>query len=251
MMCATAKIAAFWLWLGLATAALAVDGEFSVRAQADFRAARARWQSEPRDVQAAWQFGRAAFDLAEFATNKTERASLAAQGIAACRQGLARSSNSAPAHYYLGMNLGQLARTRSLGAFKLVDEMEIEFDAARKLDEHFDYAGPDRNLGLLYRDAPAIVSIGSRTRARQHLERAVVLAPDYPENRLALIEGLIKWNSRSSARHEFKELEASWPGALDKFSGAAWAVSRADWQARFQKVKTQVEEPSKLELPRH
>ena len=39
---------------------------------------------------------------------------------AACRQALAQGSNSAPAHYYLGMNLGQLARTRGLSALKLV-----------------------------------------------------------------------------------------------------------------------------------
>ena len=62
------------------------------------------------------------------------------------------------------MNLGQLARTRGLSALKLVDQMEREFTRARDLDEHLDWAGPDRNLGLLYGDAPVIGSIGSRTR---------------------------------------------------------------------------------------
>ena len=75
---------------------------------------------------------------------------------------IARESNSAPAHYYLGMNLGQLARTKGLAALRLVSQMEHEFTRARELDEQLDWAGPDRNLGLLYRDAPAIGSVGSR-----------------------------------------------------------------------------------------
>ena len=35
------------------------------------------------------------------------------------------------------------------------------FLAALALDKNFDYAGPDRNLGLLYRDAPVLASIDS------------------------------------------------------------------------------------------
>src|SRR5439155_8654955 len=164
----------------------------AVRAEQTFQQAEARFQSEPRNTEAAWQFARASFDLAEFATNSTQRAELAEQGIAACKQLLARGPASAAGHYYLGMNLGQLAQTRGIGALKLVTEMEREFSAARDRDESFDYAGPDRSLGLLYRDAPTLVSIGSRSRATKHLERAVELAPDYPENRLNLIEACLK-----------------------------------------------------------
>jgi hypothetical protein len=80
---------------------------------------------------AAWQFGRACFDLAEFATNNTERASLAEQGIAACRQAMARESNSAPAHYYLGMNLGQLAETKGAVRAQARGPDAAEFTRAR------------------------------------------------------------------------------------------------------------------------
>src|SRR5208282_1020948 len=73
--------------------ATAAETEFAVFAERSF-------QQAPSEAPAAWQFGRACFDLAEFATNNTGRASLAEQGIAACRLALARDSNSAPAHYY-------------------------------------------------------------------------------------------------------------------------------------------------------
>ena len=124
---------------------------------------------------AAWQFARACFDFADFATNVTERAAIASQGIAACQELLARKTNSAPGHYYLAMNYGQLARAEapSLAAYRLVKQMEREFKAAADFDKSFDYAGPERNLGLLYRDAPGWpFSIGSRRKARDFLERA-------------------------------------------------------------------------------
>jgi hypothetical protein len=116
--------------------------------------ARQNLASAQTNVTFAWQFARAAFERAEFATNNIERASLAEQGIAACRRALAQQPDSAAVHYYLAMNLGQLARTKALGALRLVDEMESEFHTARKLDPQMDHAGPDRNLGYLYFEAP-------------------------------------------------------------------------------------------------
>ncbi|HEX4341790.1 MAG TPA: hypothetical protein VH255_00265, partial [Verrucomicrobiae bacterium] len=100
--------------------------------------------SSPSDAN--WHFGQACFDWAEYATNDTQRADIANAGIAACRALVAAQSNSAPAHYFLGMDLGELARTKWLGALSIVSEMEREFKIALRLDENFDYAGPDRNL---------------------------------------------------------------------------------------------------------
>jgi hypothetical protein len=224
----------------------AAETEFAAYAKKSLQEAQARYQKAPGEATAAWQFGRACFDLAEFATNKTQRASLAEQGIAACRLAIARESNSAPAHYYLAMNLGQLAQTKGLAALKLVDQIEREFTRAHNLDEHLDCAGPDRNLGLLYRDAPVIGSIGSRTRAREHLKRAVELAPQYPENRLNLVEAYLNWGERTGAYHELQALEAAWPAARTNFVGEPWAGSWADWEPRLKRLKKKIEEPTKV-----
>jgi len=223
---------------------IAAETQFAIHAQRSFQEAQAHYQNVPGETLAAWRFGRACFDLAEFATNNAGRASLAEQGIAACRLAIARDSNSAPAHYYLAMNLGQLARTRGLSALKLVNQMEREFTLARDLNEQLDWAGPDRNLGLLYREAPVIGSIGSRTRAREHLRRAVEVAPAYPENRLSLIEAYVKWGERTGASRELQTLEADWPAARTSFVGEAWAASWADWEPRLKKLKKKVEEPT-------
>ncbi len=235
------RFIAFLFLFGLASAAAAQSTNnpvFAARAGAEFHRAQIQWQSNTNDFAAAWHFARACYDFADFATNDTERATLAVQGIAAGRQLLAHQTKSAPGHYYLGMNLGQLARTEILGALKLVKEMEREFKTADDLDEHFDYAGPARCLGLLYRDAPGWpTSIGSRRKAREWLEHAVKLAPDYPENHLNLIESRLNWNDRPGAENELKTLDALWPKAQTNFVGEAWEQSRADWTVRKSAVE--------------
>ena len=136
-------------------------------AEKEFERAQGRFSVGCQQSDQRWQFARAAFDFAEFSTNDTQRAALANQGIAACRQLVAREPKLAAGHYYLAMNLGQLARTEYLGALTLVKEMEPEFKAAAELDPQFDHAGPERNLGLLYRDAPGWpVSIGNPSKAQ-------------------------------------------------------------------------------------
>jgi len=243
---------AFLLCILCVTCGLPVySSEQAEQARTRFEDSEKAFAQQPKDPQLAWKFGRACFDLAEFSTNRDERASLAQKGIDACQQALRIDTNSAPGHYYLGLNFGQLARTRSFGALKLVDQMEQEFTASARLDAPFDFGGPDRCLGLLYRDAPTIISIGNRSKSREHLRKAVELAPEYPENRLDLIESYLKWGDRAGARRELTALEQIWPKAKEKFTGAAWSSSWADWEAQLQTLKKKVEESSKLESPRH
>ena len=217
---------------------------FAVRAGAEYHRAQTQFQSNTNDPAAAWQFARACYDFNDFATNNAGRATLANQGIAACRQLLACESNSAPGYYYLAIELGQLADTRrNLAAFKMVREMEREFKTAGDLDEHFDYAGPARCLGLLYRDAPGWpVSIGSRHKAREWLEQAVKLAPDYPENRLNLVESYWQWKDREAAGNELKTLDALWPSAQTNFTGEAWERSWNDWSTRRDVARKKLKE---------
>jgi hypothetical protein len=119
--------------------------------------------------------------------------------------------------------------------------MEREFKRAAALDATFDYAGADRSLGLLYFDAPGWpTSIGSRSKARLHLERAVALSPDFPDNRLSLVEAFLKWRDREGAQKEVRKLEELLPKARSKLVGEPWAGSWADWNLRWQKVREKI-----------
>jgi hypothetical protein len=210
---------------------------FARRDETAFDQAQIQFESHTNDPVAAWEFARACFDWADWSTNNSQRAAIANDGIAASRHSLALT-NSAAAHYYLAMNLGQLARSEMLGALKLVHEMEREFKAAAGLDAHFDFAGPERCLGLLYRDAPAWpMSVGSRHAAHEFLESAAAIAPNYPENILNLAETYVAWGDRAAAAKSLAALDALWPRAQQNLTGQAWEESWDDWSKRRNELR--------------
>jgi tetratricopeptide (TPR) repeat protein len=231
---------------------VATIAAFATRAEHAFDTAKTRFERETNHLEAALQLARAGYDWADFATSSHQRADIAEQGIKASERAVILDPASAAGHYYLGMNLGQLARTKSLGALKLVGQMEREFKDALELDPSYDHAGPDRNLGLLYWHAPGWpASIGSHAKARTHLQKAAKLAPDYPENLLNLIEAELKWGDRTGAARDMKALEDSWPAARAKFTGPEWEASWISWESRRGYLqKKAAETPKVLQPPR-
>lgn len=208
---------------------------FAARAQQAFVRAQQDWAAHPEDAAAACALGRATYDWADFATNAAQRAAVAEVGIAACQQLLARDPGSAAGHYYLGIDYGELAEAEapSIAAYKLIRDIEHEFKVAAELDEGLDYGGPVRCLGLLYRDAPGWpISIGSRRKARELLDRAAALAPDFPENQMNLLESHVIWRQAADAEASWQKLKALWPVAQTNLAGAAWEVRWVDWTHR-------------------
>jgi tetratricopeptide (TPR) repeat protein len=230
----------------MANAARADDAQdkiFAERAQAAYQKAQGQFQSQTNDPVLAWQFARTCYDWADCATNKTQRAEIAQEGIAACHQSLLLA-DSVAGHYYLAMDMGQLAQAETLGALKLVREMVSEFNTAAEIDPHFDLAGPYRGLGLLYRDAPGWpISIGNRRKAREYLEAAVTLAPNDPENILNLAESYLKWNDLVNAKNELRVLDHLWPQAQKDFTGLAWEQSWYDWAQRREALREKLSKP--------
>ena len=229
-----AALCCLFAFAAAASAQTTTNPVYAARAEKAFRQAQTQLAAATNHA-AAWQFARACFDWAEFATNDTQRAAIANQGIAAARDLLARESNSAPGHYYLAMNYGQLARAEapSLAAYRLVKLIEHEFKTAGDLDKAIDYAGPERSLGMLYRDAPGWpFSIGSRRKARENLELAVKIAPVFPENLLTLAESYLQWHEGDNAKNELAALDALWPAAQKNLAGEAWEQSWDDWSSR-------------------
>jgi hypothetical protein len=197
------------------------------------------WQKNAADRDAAWQFARACFDFAE--VDEDNRAKIAEEGIAACRTSLERATNVG-AYYYMALNLGQLARTKKLGALRLVSEMEEVLKKAIELDPKFDFAGPHRTLGMLYRDAPGWpASIGNRSKAKQHLVKSTELVPEYPDNQISLIESLLQWGELKNARSAVSDAEPYLRQARMKLMGERWRQSWRDWYERWEKIRRKTE----------
>jgi tetratricopeptide (TPR) repeat protein len=228
---------------GTSFAQTAARESAAARYQRLYEEARKCWLAQSNSVEPAWKFAAACFDWAELASSDTQRADLAKEGIHAARRAIARDPASAPACYYLALDLGQLAQTKLLGALKLVSEMEAMLKRSVELDPIFDYAGAHRTLGMLYRDAPGWpTSLGDRAKARFHLKQAVELSPAYPDNQLALLEARLKWGEKKSVSEQIPQVESILQKARGQLAGEAWRLAWQDWDKRWEKIKSRADD---------
>jgi hypothetical protein len=203
------------------------------------REAREQFSRNTNDVQIAWQFGRACFDWAELPRPDVQREAIALEGIASCRRALVLDPKSAPARYYLAFNLGQLARTKLLGALNLVNDMERELLAAIELEPKFDHAGPHRALGRLYVEAPGWpLSIGNRAKGRFHLEKAFELDAAFPANSIHLLEAFHRWGEQSTLQARIGSVQKMLDKARQELTGDQWALDWLEWDEIWQRIKT-------------
>jgi tetratricopeptide (TPR) repeat protein len=212
---------------------------FADRAEAAFRAAKQARSTNANDFKASLDLARAAFDWAEFAKSNDDRESIAQIGMNAAQAAINQQINSAAAHYYMALNIGQLARTKMLGALKLIQQMEAELKKSIELDPKLDYAGATRTLGVLYFEAPGWpTSIGDKRKARTLLERALELFPNYPDNHLSYLEALEKWKDWKLVDDKMLAYQAILPAAQKQFTGPDWEDEWADWTKRWETIQT-------------
>jgi tetratricopeptide (TPR) repeat protein len=107
------------------------------------------------------------------------------EGIAVARARLAADAGPGDPEglFWLAVNLGAEALERGrLQALPVLPEMERLLQRCHAADPRYQHAGAARVLGRLYDKAPALISLGSVARARQWLESALELDPDFPGN---------------------------------------------------------------------
>jgi tetratricopeptide (TPR) repeat protein len=182
-------------------------------------------------------YARTCFDLADLSTNDEQRAFYANEGIPPARKGVEINPSVAPPFYYLALNTGQLAQTKHLGALKLVKQMESDFLKSIVLDPAYDHAGAHRSIGMLYRDTPGWpTSLGDKSKAREHLEKAVELAPDFPDNQLTLLESYLKWKDHAALQAGIDRYRKDSAGMKQKYNGPEWQLSWQDWNHRWNEI---------------
>ena len=217
---------------------------FLAQAESAYRAAQAAYATNTQNVSAAIDLARTAFDNADLAKTDDQRETLANIGIAATRNASALNTNSVDAHYYLALNLGQLARTKMLGALKILTEMEQALKRALALDPKFDYAGGHRTIGVLYLEAPGWpTSVGNKNKARAHLTQALALAPEFPDNHHCYLEALAKWREWAALHEKIAAYHALLPAAKTNFTGPEWDYEWFDWTRRFKEIQTKAKKP--------
>ena len=89
--------------------------------------------------------------------------------------------------------------------------------------------------------AQFFTSIGSKSKARKHLMRAVELSPEYPTNHLTLMEAYLRWKETDELHAAMQRYRKLIPTAKEMYSGPRWENSwktwEKDWKALLEKSR--------------
>jgi tetratricopeptide (TPR) repeat protein len=187
----------------------------------------------PRSFDAAWRAAHLAAHLAEEAVEgdkeeKSRRQKFAGQAVQLAEKAIALDDKRVEGHYYRAIGIGLDASTRTVGAYLELGKMADEAKKAAAIDPAFDHAGPERILGALLARAPAWpASIGDLDEGKEHLERALKLAPDYPPNHLYYCQALESDGKKDLARAECHKV-------VDAPARPEWSREQPRWRAEAQ-----------------
>jgi tetratricopeptide (TPR) repeat protein len=182
------------------------------------------------------------------AGNNPDIRDAAERGIEFANSCLMISPEEAGCYYWRAVNTGLYLRTKILGYQDKVKQMIADLNRVAEIDQKYDHAGAYRILGQIYTQLPETTThVDNVTRdldlAMTYLKKSVEIAPDYPENYIALAQTLIKTDKVDDAAKEIlsaQELVPQWKGD----------ISYDDWKKDMASVQKQIKKKRKLKKTR-
>lgn len=167
--------------------------------------------------EVAWRLARVCFLMAKRLANRPQRIEVAQHGAEHARTAISQRNDRVEGHYYLALDLAQIAEAES--RLSLIKPMVAAAERAAKINPAYDHGGPLVFLGKVHLTAPAWpVSVGNVEQAISLLERALALAP-CPLTRLFLGQAYYEDDREQDARVQLeralreagpKDLEPRW-----------------------------------------
>lgn len=160
-------------------------------------------------------------DLARKASIDKDRSnakSYAKLGIASANACIEKTPDMTACYYWRAVNTGLYYKIRIIGYQDGIKKMISDCEKIISLDPKYANAGAYRMLGEIYTQLPQTGAhpdsvVRDLTLAEENLKRAVELAPDYPENHLALADALygqMKITEAISHLDKAKQLSPLW-----------------------------------------
>jgi tetratricopeptide (TPR) repeat protein len=128
------------------------------------------------------------------------------EGVTYGEQGVEINQESLESNFWLAVNYGSFGQEKGImKSLSLITPIKIAAERVIEIDESYFYGGPWRVLGRLYNKAPGFpFSIGDNKKAKECLEKAVELGPNFYLNHLFLAELYLSESHASKAREHLE-----------------------------------------------
>ena len=140
--------------------------------------------------------------LGEYAEDADDKLAFFKEGVECGKSGIEINEDSLESNFWLAVNSGSFGQEKGImQSLAMISPIKAAAEKALKLDETYFYGGPWRVLGRLYHKAPGFpFSIGSTSKAVEHLEKAVESGPKFFLNHLFLAEAYLSNRDQAQAK---------------------------------------------------
>lgn len=170
-----------------------------------------------------WEIARALSYKYENTSSRSERLNIARKGIEFAEKCIKETPDEPACYYYRAVNTGLYYKSKVVGYQSGIKQMIEDCNKIIELEPSFEYGGAYRMLGMIYTELPHTSvrpdSIVKDTdKAIEYLRTATKIAPDYPENYIALSKAYLEakeMKESSSALKRAKNLLPNWVDHID------------------------------------
>jgi len=149
---------------------------------------------------------------------RKERLKIAQKGIEYGNMCASSEPNNPACYYWRAVNTGQYYQSKVIGYQNGLKSMIKDCDKINKLDPKYEYGGGYRILGLIYTEVPSVAVKKDSIRkdidkAYIYLVKSTEIAPNYPENYIALAKTYLEMDDQMQADknlNKAKKLLTEW-----------------------------------------
>jgi hypothetical protein len=195
----------------------------SGNAQKSFDVAKAAMAAGGDEFESQWRMARGAFWVAEWTTDKAKKKEMGKIGYEAGLKASKLQPGRVEGYYFGVIALGQYSL--AIGTLKAIGEgIKGKFEGlgnkAVAINPGFDFGGPDRAMGVYWRDLPKIVR--NMDKAEKHIKASIAKGDTKIRSHFYMAEIYLMTDRKDLAKAELDRCSQMDPAAEDYADGIIW-----------------------------